>query len=435
MAGTPKEGGDEGSLRKVITVRHAVAIYVSSVLGAGILVIPGLAARTAGPASLVAWGLLALASYPFAYTFSSLSARRPESGGIYSFTKEAFGRGMSTMTAWLFVAWVVLGAPAITLAAGSYLAYAFPIPGPLVFLVAAGILTLAYGVNLRGIRLSGRVQVAVVAAMLAILALAVVASGPGIKPANFVPFMPDGLASVGVASALVVWSFLGYENVSNIAEEFKDPKRDFGRSVTISVVLVGVLYLAVALTVVGTGAYAVGGGVTPFAEMMSNAFGAYGGAAVSILAVVIIFSSVIAYRAGMGRVVYAAALDGNLPKFLARVDRKTGVPQRALVALSLLVMGDLVVYYAAGVDIQSAFLATSGAAVLTYVAGSAAGIKLLGAGGIRRALPWASLLVSLAILPFIGRTLLASLPIALAGLAYGLSRKNRPPETAPPPGP
>ena len=410
----------------MITVRHAVAIYVSSVLGAGILVIPGLAAQVAGPGSLFAWAFLSLASYPFAFTFSSLSARRPESGGIYSFAKEAFGHGASTMTAWLFVAWVVLGAPAITLAAGTYLAYAFPISGPGVFAVALGILVLAYGINLRGIRLSGRVQVVAVAVMVAILALAVAASIPGVKPGNFAPLLPDGIASVGVASALVVWSFLGYENVSNIAEEFKDPKRDFGRSVTISVVLIGALYMAVAATVVGTGAYSAGGGVTPFAEMMSNVFGAFGGAAVSILAVVIIFSTVNAYTAGMGRVVYAAALDGNLPRFLGTVDPKSGVPRRALVALLMLILAALVVYYVAGIDVQSAFLATSGAAILTYVVGSASGVKLLGSSGARKALPWASLVISLAILPFIGVLLIASVPVAVLGFLYG-SRADRPP--------
>ena len=150
------QGGEEptpgrGSLRKVITVRHAVAIYIASVLGAGILVIPGLAARTAGAGSLLAWGLLAAASYPFAYTFSRLSARNPESGGIYSFAKEALGQRVATMTAWLFVAWVVLGAPAITLAAGTYLAFALPISGPGVFAIAAAILAAAYTINFRGI--------------------------------------------------------------------------------------------------------------------------------------------------------------------------------------------------------------------------------------------------------------------------------------------
>ncbi|MDE1853329.1 MAG: amino acid permease [Thaumarchaeota archaeon] len=414
--------GHSGSLRKVITVRHAVAIYASSVLGAGILVIPGLAARAAGPGSLVAWALLSLASYPFAFTFSSLSARKPESGGIYSFAKEAFGHGASAMTAWLFVVWVVLGAPAITLAAGTYLAYAFPVSGPGVFVVAAGILVLAYGVNLWGIRLSGRVQLAIVSAMVAIISLAVVASSPGIRVSNFSPLFPDGLVSVGVASALIVWSYLGYENVSNIAEEFKDPKKDFGRSVSISVILIGVLYLAVAFTVVGTGSYRAGGGVTPFAEMMSSVFGSYGGVAVSILAVVIIFSTVNAYTAGMGRVVYAAAVDGNLPGFLAKVDPKSGVPRRALLALFVMIMLSLTIYYLFHVDIQSAFLATSGAAVLTYVVGSAAGIKLLREGRARKVLPWVSLLISVAILPFIGPLLAASVPVAVLGFLYGRAR-------------
>jgi len=425
-----QEGGTEtaanpGSLRKVITVRHAVAIYVSSVLGAGILVIPGLAARTAGPASLLAWAFLSLASYPFAFTFSRLSARKAESGGIYAFSKEAFGHGVSSMTAWLFVAWVVLGAPAITLAAGTYLAYAFPISGPGVFLVAAGILGVAYGINLRGIRFSGRVQVAMVVIMVAILALGVAASSPNIKASNFSPVFPDGFAAIGVASALIVWSYLGYENVSNVAEEFKDPGRDFAKSVTVSVLLISALYMAVAVTVVGTGSYSIGGGVTPFAEMMANVFGSYGGVVVSILAVVIIFSTVNAYTAGMGRVVYAAARDGNLPRFLATIDPKTGVPRRALLALLALIVVSLTVYYLADVDVQSAFLATSGAAVLTYVVGSASGIRLLKTKGVGKVLPWASLGISLVLLPFIGPLLLASVPVAALGFAFGRYRNRK----------
>jgi amino acid efflux transporter len=425
-----EEGNDAaektgGVLHRAITVRHAVAIYVSSVLGAGVLVIPGLAARTAGPASIVAWAFLSLASYPFAYTFSSLSARNPESGGVYSFAKEAFGHGVSSMTAWLFVAWVALGAPAITLAAGTYLEYAFPVSGFGVFVVAAGILALAYGINLGGIRLSAKVQLASVVIMLAVLALGVVASSPGIKGTNFTPFLPGGVASVGVASALIVWSYLGYENASNVAAEFKNPEKDFGRSVSISVILIGVLYTAVAVTVVGTGAYSKGGGVTPFAELMSNVFGSYGGAAVSLLAVVIIFSTVNAYTAGMGRVVYAAASDGNLPRFLGKLDPKTGVPRRALVALFVLIMVSLTVYYLVGVDVNSAFLATSGAALMVYVVGSAAGIKLLGRRGVKGYLPWISLVVSLALLPFIGPLLVSSVPVAVLGLVYGLSKKRQ----------
>lgn len=421
MAQSQPETTREG-LRKAITLRHAVAIYVSSVLGAGILVTPGLAAKVAGPASLVAWVLLSAASYPFAYTFASLSARRPDSGGIYSFASESFGSGVSTMTAWLFIGWVAIGAPAITLAAGSYLAFAFPLSRQEVFVVAACILLAAYGINLGGIRLSGRVQIAVVTLIVLLLSIGVIASAPSIKPSNFSPFLPGGITSIGVASALIVWSYLGYENVSNVAEEFEDAKRDFGRSVTISVLLIGALYLAVAFAIVGTGDYAAGGGVTPFAVMLSDALGTYGGMAVSILALVIIFSTVNAYTTGMARVVYAAAREGSLPRMLAKVDPKSGVPKRSLLALLALILVSLVIFYSLQLDVQTGFIATSGAAVLTYVVGSAAGIKLLKERGARRAMPWISLLVSIAILPFIGALLIPSVLIAALGFVYGWRR-------------
>src|SRR5438876_3101857 len=106
-------------------MRYAVALYMSSVLGSGVLVLPGLAAQIAGPASLLAWLLLSLASYPLAYTFASLSARKPESGGVYAFARESLGPRVANASGWLFLVWYVTGAPAVTVIAASYLAYAF----------------------------------------------------------------------------------------------------------------------------------------------------------------------------------------------------------------------------------------------------------------------------------------------------------------------
>ena len=414
-------------LHRVLTLRHAVAIYVSSLLGSGIFVIPGLAARIAGPASIISWILLSLASYPFAYTFAKLSARNPESGGIYAFAREGLGRGASAATAWLFLAWAVLGAPAATVAAASYLTFVLPLNRSDVFLVAAAILIGAFGVNYLGIRFTGRVQVATVGAILAALAIAVVASAPRISPANYTPILPNGLASIGTAAALIMWSYLGYENTSNVAEEFRNPERDFHRSVVISVILISALYLAVAVVTVGTGAYTVGGGVTPFAAMMSGAFGSYGGMFVAILAVFVTFGTVNAYVAGMARVYYAAARDGVFPEALGKVDPKTGAPRRSLVFLIVMVLLSLAAFYFLNVEFVLAFLMASGAAILTYVIGSVAGIRLLRERGMRRILPWISLVVSVVLLPFIGTLLAVSVAIGGVGLltSWGLLRRRK----------
>src|SRR2546425_1488797 len=318
--------GSPPALRRVITLRHAVAIYVSSLLGSGIFVIPGLAARIAGPASIVSWMLLSLASYPFAYTFAKLSAKRPESGGIYAFARDGIGLRAGAATAWLFLAWAVLGAPAATVAAASYLAFVFPLTRLDIYLAAASILILAFVVNYVGIRFTGRVQLATVAAILVALVIAVVASAPRVRPANYTPFLPSGLGSIGTAAALIVWSYLGYEHTSNVAEEFRNPERDFHRSVAISVFLISGLYLAIAVVTVGTGAYTAGGGATPFAAMMSDAFGSYGGAIVALLAVFVTFGTVNAYVAGVGPGLFVPPRDGGVPKELGPPGRRRGVP-------------------------------------------------------------------------------------------------------------
>lgn len=131
----------------------------------------------------------------------------------------------------------------------------------------------------------------------------------------------------------------------HVAEEFKNPKRDFHRSVLLSVVLIGLLYLSVAFVTVGTRAYEARGSVAPFAAIFSNVLGVYGAAGTAILAVVIIAGSINAYTAGMSRVVLAVARDGALPGAFARVSRSTGAPAGSLMLLTGLSLAMLFVYY------------------------------------------------------------------------------------------
>ena len=412
------EPGQSHQLKKAIKLRHAVALYVSSVLGSGILVLPGLAAQLAGPASLVAWVVLAAASYPFAFTFASLSARRPESGGIYGFVKESFGFPAAVVSGWLFAFWYITGAPAATLIAASYLAYAFPMGKLVIFVVAAIILCLAFVINYGGIVFSNRIQLAVIAAIVGLLLAAVFFSIGSVRTGNFLPFAPKGLVAIGTAAALIFWSYLGYENVSNVAEEFENPQRDFHRSIVLSVVLISTLYLAVAVVTIGTLSYKAGGSVAPFAAIFSNVLGNYGAAGTAILAIVIIFATVNAYTAGMSRVVLAVARDGGLPRWLNYVDKKSGTPTRSLILLFGLGMLALMFYYFFQVNLQTALLIPSGAAILIYIIGSAAGIRLLGDKGWQRIFPWISLILSIVLLPFVGIAALGSILAGLAAFVY-----------------
>jgi len=401
-----------------MTMRYAVALYMSSVLGSGVLVLPGLAAQIAGPASLVAWVALSVISYPLAYTFASLSARKPESGGVYSFARESLGSGAANAVGWLFILWYVTGAPAVTVIAASYLAYAFPLDRTEIFLIA-GILTLgAFLVNYRGIVVSSRVQLAVIIAIVGLLITAVVASAPSVNPANFSPFFPNGFVPIGVSAALIFWSYLGYENVSNVAEEFKNPEKDFHRSILFSVIVIGLLYISVAIATIGTKAYAAGGSVAPFAVMLSNALGVYGAVGTAILAVIIIFGTMNAYTTGISRVIYATAKDGGLPRVFDRVNAKTQVPDRSLMLLLGLSWLTLAIFYAFNVPLETELLIPSGAAIIVYIIGSSSGIRLLEVKGAKRLFPWISLGISIVMLSFVGLPIVIALAFAILGFAY-----------------
>jgi len=415
------------ALKKAIRLRDAVALYASSVLGSGILVLPGLAAQIAGPGSIIAWIGLSLASYPFAVTFASLSARRPESGGIYSFTKEAFGLRVATVTGWLFALWVIAGAPAVSLVAASYLSYAFPLSRLETFIIAFGIILSAFLINYRGIVTSNRVRITVIGSIVVLLVVTIISSSFFVRIQNFTPFLPYGLIPVGTAAALIFWSYLGYENVSNVAEEFENPKRDFRRSILLSVALISTLYILVAFVTIGTLAYETGSSIAPFAAILSNVLGRYGAAGTAILAVFIIFATVNAYTTGMSRVFYAVSRDGGFPKALAHINQKTRVPDRALIAMFGTIVPMIIVYYFFNVNLETALLIPSGAAILVYVIGSAAGLKILRAGGGGKekiVFPLISLIVSIVVLPFVGPLLLASVLVSAWALIYGFYRQK-----------
>jgi len=416
-------------LRKAIRLRHAVALYASSVLGSGILVLPGLTAKIAGPASILAWALLSIASYPFAYTFATLSARRPESGGIYAFARESFGFRTGAVVSWMFAFWVITGAPAVTLIAASYIGYAFPLSRGETYALAFGIIIAAFAINYRGIVVSSRVQFVVIGSIVALLVATIASSAFYLRVQNFEPFFPAGPLAVGTAAALIFWAYLGYENTSNVAEEFENPERDFHKSITLSVVLISLLYFGVAFVTVGTRAFEAGGSVAPFAAILSNVFGKYGAEGTAFLAVFIIFGAVNAYTTGVSRLLYAAAGDGGLPRVLYHLNRRTRVPDRVLISLLGSYAMVLVIYYLSRVDLETALLVPSGAAILVYVVGSAAGVKILGGvkgrSRMNLLLPFASLAISLVVLPFIGPLLILSLVVVLAAMAYvSVGRRN-----------
>ena len=99
---------------------RASALYVAAVLGTGILVLPALAAKAAGPASMVSVLAVLILSIPLAGTFAALASRYPDAGGVATFVQLALGKTASRMAGYWFFFGVAVGAPVVGILSAQY---------------------------------------------------------------------------------------------------------------------------------------------------------------------------------------------------------------------------------------------------------------------------------------------------------------------------
>src|SRR5580658_5176900 len=103
-----------------LTTARGAALYIGAILGPGLLLLPGLAAAQAGPASILAWLALLGLSGLFAAVFSALGRKIPSAGGVMGYVTAGLGPRAGRATGWIFLAGVVGGAPIVCLIGASY---------------------------------------------------------------------------------------------------------------------------------------------------------------------------------------------------------------------------------------------------------------------------------------------------------------------------
>ncbi|GAA0425332.1 amino acid permease [Actinoplanes capillaceus] len=395
------------SERTNLSVAQGAALSVGAVLGTGLISLPALAAEAAGPASLVAWLALIILSAPLAWTFAALGARYPDGGGVSTYTQMAFGPRVAAAVGWCFYFAVPLGAPVAVGFTGGYVSDVLGggrLTELATFLVIVGT---AYTMNWFGLRVSGRVQLALSISLATLLVVTVVAALPHARMDNLTPFTPHGWTGIGAAAALLVWGFAGWEALSSLSGEYRDPRRDVPRATLIAVAVVGVLYLAVATVSVLALGPALAGSRAPLADLLAIGLGGPVRIVTAVVAVALTLGTVNAYFAGASRLGAALAAEGALP---ARV---FGTQRRSLTFIFLAGIVAVLVPF----ELHTAALLVTGCFTLVYVIGTAAALRLLPAGGSRVAAGVAFVAV-VVLLWLNGWPALLSLVIAGGALLY-----------------
>jgi amino acid efflux transporter len=367
--GTARRGG--------LTVPQGAALSIGAVLGTGVITLPAIAADIAGPASLVAWAALVLLSVPLASTFAALGSRFPDSGGVSTYVRRAFGDRAAAAVGWCFYFAVPVGAPPASMMAGGYVADVVG-GGRTTTLAVAGALILGTGaMNAAGLRFSGRVQLGL-ASVLALLMTATIAVAlPHAEAESLAPFAPYGWAAVGSAAAVLVWGFAGWEAVASLAGDYRRPRRDVPRATGIAVVVVGVLYLALAAASVLVLGPRAGQSQAPLSDLMAIALGDQARVVTAVVAVLLTVGAMNAYYAGGSRLGAALARDGALPVWLARGSEAGEVPRRSLAVITTLSSLSLVAAVVLDLGLTPLMLLATGCFTLVYVLGTAAAVRLL----------------------------------------------------------
>ena len=363
-------------------------------VGAGIFSILGVVAEVAGNAMWLSFAIGGVVALLSTYSYAKLGATFPSAGGAVHFLVKSFGDGILAGGMNLFMwAGYIISLALYATAFGSYAATFFSTTSPLLIkslaVVAVVVLTL---VNAFGAQWMGRSETLIVAIKVAILALF---AGVGlwfVKPAILSPQLWPEAKSIMFGAGVLFIGYEGFGLVTNAAGDMRNPKQLLPRALYASVILVIIIYLAVAVTVTGnlTNDQIAAAKDYALAEAARPFLGAIGFRLIAIAALFSTASAINATLFGSANVCYMIAKDGELPVGLARSDWKqlTG---------GLLLTSILVILVTCAFDLSGIAMMGSAAFLLVYAVVNAGHLLVLKQTGANALIVWLSLLTCLTV--------------------------------------
>ena len=338
------------SLRRALSLPHAVIIGVGSMLGAGVFTVFGLAAKEAGPALLLALGLAAFVALANATSSAQLAAKYPTSGGTYIFGREQLGPWRGYLAGWCFLIGKTASSAAMALTAAVYLV---PGHGQLSWgqrATAAAIVAVIAAINYRGVQRTARATAIIVGLVVAAL-LVFIVSGWVSEPApalvvDAATATISGPGPLGVvqAAGLFFFAFAGFARIATMGEEVIEPTKNIPRAILLALGTVLTLYILLALTLlhtIGMDRLATTNAPIALAAQFIGEQGGFFGALPFVIAPVAGLAAcgaLLALMTGIGRTMLAMARHGDMPGSLAAIHPTFGVPHRAELLLAALVI-------------------------------------------------------------------------------------------------
>jgi amino acid transporter/K+/H+ antiporter YhaU regulatory subunit KhtT len=316
----------------------AVMIGIGATMGPGIFALPGELAHMVGPLGVFVYLAMGFLTVFTALNYSELSAAIPLAGGGYSFTHRTLNRPVAFFTGWFF--WI-----GNTLACSMYaLIFALTIRAYFLPEASIALITLITTVVFTAINFMGMKEAIIVITVMNLVELAVLIGVAALgttdfEPRNLEPLAPMGWGPFIPAMALIYISYVGFELISNAAEEIIEPSKVIPRAILITLGISTAIYVFVVGVMMGTVNYSeLAQSDIPFiftAQRLFGAWGAWAGIIATIMASLSAFSVTLGASA---RILYALGRDKHFPGFFAKLHPRFQTPHIALFICALIVI-------------------------------------------------------------------------------------------------
>ncbi|MFI4984100.1 MAG: APC family permease [Rickettsiales bacterium] len=322
----------QNQLTRKLGVLQLVVFYFTTVVGVGIFIVPLVAARIAGPASIISWLIAIGMAYPFAMIFAHISQKYQVSASIQRFIEDATSFKSGKSFALFLILTTMSGNFLLGYSAGRYVIELLGINDQLmIYPIAAALMGASCLFNLLNLGLSSKLQTVCLIVLVVIVELIVITAIPHANSENIIPFIPMGYESIFAAAAICFYSVTGWENVDAMAEETAHPVKTYRKAIKISLGIITVFYLSMVVTVISV--------LTPeqiknsnaiLSTLLSVSLGKEAAVAGSFVAIILLFLGANVWVMGTSRLIFSLGRDKILPGFLAKINPKSEVPANAV---------------------------------------------------------------------------------------------------------
>lgn len=381
----------EHKLRKTLSLRDITSLGIAAIIGAGIFSTIGNASAAGGPAVILLFVFIAIACSFSAMSYAEFASSIPISGSAYTYAYAAFGEVIAWIIGWALIVEYAIGNIVVAISWSDYFTglldgLGLHIPeyftmdylsakngfaeasallaqnqhatlthylqdqslawqmAPELFgmklicdLPALAIVFAITALIYRGVHETKTVGNFFVSLKLTVIVLVIIVGAFYVKPENWSPFAPNGLAGVLQGVASVFFAYIGFDALATTAEECKNPKRDLPKAMIASLTICTVLYILIALTLTGLVSYkelAVGDPLAHAFELI-NLTWMQGIVAVS--AVIAMASVLLVFQNGQPRIWMSMSRDGLLPTRFSTIHKKFKTPAFATIVTGVFV--------------------------------------------------------------------------------------------------